>query len=549
MYGDIEMKQLSNACLVFLIISIVVTSWQIPQVKPQESDTHGSFGSTFTPQPLNWSKFWRVFNQHSAWDLEYNNGSGWISDKSMLQVIKNYSKPSYEGRQYNLNKSDASACKITLNFTASYTADYRLTFGIDLDVKNYTHKEGSWNYTLSYKNHTVFFDWTDIKGLPLDSVNHGIQPIGEESWFWFRIRKNNVQQGKNVVIDPSFGNENEEATDHDCGNYCSTSLFTFIESESGTYTADSISVFYDVDEINNNCSFGMYFSNDTLIQYTEQNVNSTVQDDTWITLNFLDPPPVLTNNTAYKLAFWQSDVDGGTDAYEFHRQTTGGTHQYRNLIYDFPNWIDPYVQSGGLNFLVSIYCNYTVAGAGETYVVDVSQALSTSWTMLTEWNAITGLSQSITSSWTCLIQSNFNVLPSISNTFTWIVDVIHTVGATTHIVDLTQALSTTWTSITQWNSIVDLSQSLTTSWTVLIQSTFNIIPSLSNSFTWLVDVVKGVSVSHIVDLTFTIATTWLSSAFHTPWTEIYATKGFVLATFLIVIFIIAPAIVIVWRRE
>ena len=222
------MKRVSVFLLAFLIVSLLASFYQIPKVKAQEESK--SFGeSSF--RTLNWTRFWKLFNAHSAWDLEYNDGSGWLSIKSDLEIIRNYTSLIMpEGEWVSVNKSDASRCKITLNFTASYSADYRLTFGIDLDVRNYTHKEGSWNYTISYQNHTVYFDWTDIMTIPNLIVNHGVKPVGDESWFWFRIRRNNVPKGVNLVIDPSFGETGEGSGDWSfSANYKYGSIFTLTE--------------------------------------------------------------------------------------------------------------------------------------------------------------------------------------------------------------------------------------------------------------------------------------------------------------------------------
>ena len=227
------MKRASLFLVAFLIVSLVASFYQIPKVKAQEQSK--SFGES-SIQRLNWTKFWKLFNAHSAWDLEYNNGSEWLSIKSDLQIIKNYTSLILpENEWVTVNKSDASNCKITLNFTASYSAHYRLTFGIDLDVKNYTHKEGSWNYTISYQNHTVYFDWSDVKDIPNLIISHGIKPIGDEAWFWFRIRRNDVPEGANLVIDPSFGETGTGTGDFTCvADTKIGSVFTL--TEDGTIT-------------------------------------------------------------------------------------------------------------------------------------------------------------------------------------------------------------------------------------------------------------------------------------------------------------------------
>jgi len=123
---------------------------------------------------------------------------------------------------------------------------------------------------------------------------------------------------------------------------------------------------------------------------------------------------------------------------------------------------------------------------GEDYTADLTQSLSTTWSVLTEWDAIADFSQGLTTSWSILTKWDA-------------------------ILDVTQSLTTSWTILTQWNSIIDLTQALSTTWTVLIQSSFNIVTSLSNTFTWTVDIYHWVfNIAYIADLTLSIITTWIA---------------------------------------
>lgn len=152
--------------------------------------------------------------------------------------------------------------------------------------------------------------------------------------------------------------------------------------------------------------------------------------------------------------------------------------------------------------------SWTVLANLNTFV-DLTQSLVTSWNVLTQWNSIIDLNQAFSTTWQVLLQSTFNIVTSLANTFTWIVDVVHTIGANQYFVDLTQALSTAWTVLAQWDGTIDLSQSLTTTWTVLLQASFNVATTLTGTFTWLVDVVKGVTHVFNVDLTLSIITEWI----------------------------------------
>lgn len=351
----IVMKRVSFVFIAFLIVSLVLPLYQIPEVKAQESS--GSFGNSEITV-YNWTKFWSLFNAHTMWDLEYNNGSGWISDKSQLQIIKNYTKrvtvfknaTHDEIELWATNKSEADSCKITLNFTALYLADYRLTFGIDLDVKNYTHKEGSWNYTLTYKNHMVYFDWTDIKELPLDSVQHGVKPVGDDRYFWFRIRKNNVPQGYNVIIDPSFGKTDIGASDFALGETrCWVCKYTL--SEDG-----------DISKIT------AYVKMVT----TAGNMKVCLYDDSASVPNNLlaESSPVAIGTTYSWVEF---TVSYSASAGVYHMGTiqdegasikrdSGTSAQVNYKTMTYPTFDNPFGTPGGTrDYETSIYANYTTA--------------------------------------------------------------------------------------------------------------------------------------------------------------------------------------------
>jgi len=340
------LRRISSLFLVALLVSLAFTfsSFEVPTVKSQET---GSFGNSTVPEIAfaNWTRFWNLFNAHTGWNLEYNNGSGWNNIKSDLQITKNY--------------TEVWNCKITLNFTASYTADYRLTFGIDLDVKNYTHKEGSWNYTISYKNYTVYFDWSDIKEIPNLQISHGIKPVGDESYFWFRIRKDNVQQGKNVVIDPSFGCTTKTGSPLGIENRIRGSWFTCPESG----TAQSITVYLDCTSSAKKAKTAIYAyvgvgDAGNIVGETEE-LTIAVDFDGWKTFSFSDPKPSLSADTKYFLNGWGESGSGFLNMYWTDEINKG---LYKSVTYN--GWESPLTGETVGDALYSIYCNYTTA-AGE----------------------------------------------------------------------------------------------------------------------------------------------------------------------------------------
>jgi len=347
----------SFLCLVFLIVLLVCQFTVlefVPTVKAQESG--GSFGNPTIPEValINWTHFWHLFNNHSAWDLEYNNGSGWKSIKSDLQVIKSY-RVWMDGHWETVNKTEATNCKITLNFTASYNASYRLTFGIDLDVKNYTHKEGSWNYTITYQNYTVCFDWSDIKDLPLDYIGHGVKLVDEERWFWFRIRKDDVKKGTNVVIDPTFGYETFGTTySTSIENWIVGSAFTITEDG----TANSISLgLKSSTSWTGNVKCAIYQGSDhTYVGETEEKQITVTTTPTWFTFNFITQPN-LSANTAYVLVGWGQSLTGTVYLCGDGGETNQG-HTQSITYNDFP------ATASFTHYAIkySVYCTYTAAG-------------------------------------------------------------------------------------------------------------------------------------------------------------------------------------------
>lgn len=172
--------------LAILFVGLLyVLPMQVPEVKGEEtSSTTGSIVDA-----LDWSQFWQKFNSYAAWDLEWYDDSSWISVKSDLQIVRDYPQE--------------DICKMTLIFDASQTGNYRLTFGIDARVREYIEKLGQYQYLLTYDKFEVIFDWSDVIGIPNLQITHGIKNVEGIDYFWFRMRKDNINQGSHLEIDPS----------------------------------------------------------------------------------------------------------------------------------------------------------------------------------------------------------------------------------------------------------------------------------------------------------------------------------------------------------
>jgi len=122
--------------LALQVFSFVVFSPSIKTAEAQEPSPED--GVVFQTPPISWTDFWQTFRQHAYWSLEGNRGEGWENANNYLEIIRDYPEENH--------------CKITLIFHAPITGDYRLTFAIDANAREYFHQEGSWN---SYNCYSV----------------------------------------------------------------------------------------------------------------------------------------------------------------------------------------------------------------------------------------------------------------------------------------------------------------------------------------------------------------------------------------------------------
>jgi len=405
----------------------------------------------------------------------------------------------------------------------------------------------------------------------------------------------------------NFGYETEgTAGTTQFSNYITGSLFTITEDG----TADSITAYIKGAASLKLWKAAIYLHSDSsLVGAIDE---GSFQGETlhWETLTFSEPKPSLTASTGYVLVVWSESTIQRV-AYDVGDADQGHRTGWDTYDGNYPN---PASFTTHSTDKYSIYCTYTTVGgeaytadltqslstawtvltqwsatvpltqsltstwqtalewdaitdlsrtfstswlvdiihtAGAiAHIVDLTQAFATTWNILTSWNAIIDLTQAFGTSWQILTQTDF--LTALTQTFTssWIVDVIHTIGANQYYVDLTQAIATTWTILTQWNGIIDLTQSFGTTWTVLIETDF--ITALTQAFTtsWIVEAVVGAWQAFNVDLTLNIVTSWIVEVAYTPWTEIYATKGFVLATIMLLLLIGLPILgIIIWKKR
>jgi len=321
----------------------------------------------------------------------------------------------------------------------------------------------------------------------------------------------------------NFGYETEETGGSSIDDTIRGSDFTCPEAGTGVSISAYIKWYYQGTKI----KFALYKTDASLVTngVTEELTKATANGyvTRWVTANFLVAPTL--ENIDYYIVAWSDRL-----CEMKYKWSSGAGAMDAETYNGFPN---PWAQDNQDN-LHCIYCTYTVEG-GEAYTADLSQSLSTVWTVLRQWSATVPLTQSLTSTWQTALE--WNAITDLSQSFTtsWLVDIIHTTGAIAHIVDLTQTLSTTWNALTSWNAMVDLSQAFATSWIVLVQADF--LTSLTQAFStsWLVDVIHTIGANqYYVDLSQAIATTWtiltqwngiidLTQSFGTTWAVLIQT--------------------------
>lgn len=304
------------------------------------------FGNPEVPQigSMNWTWFWASLQSHVVWDLEFNEGSGWSSCKSDLEILRKYFLETTEG-DFPINRKYATKCKIALKFNASHSADYRLTLGVDLPVKNHIYKEDQLTYVLTYQEYTVFFDFTDLQQISGLIFNHGVKTVNDTRYFWFRTRKNNIQQGTHVVLDPSFGYELK-------GGY---TLVLKDKIRGSWFTCPVVAIPEKITVALYVSTSGKFRtalstkSDNTLICQTEERTLSSTPSWEWFEFFFTETY-LLEENTDYVITVWAE-----TTSYCYaEAETDKGRLQNLTYATNFPSVWNPTTN----NYKHSIYCSY-----------------------------------------------------------------------------------------------------------------------------------------------------------------------------------------------
>jgi hypothetical protein len=138
---------------------------------------------------IDWPSFWSLFQTYATWNLEYYDGSGWVSVKNDLKILSSF--------------PEANRCKFKLKFKASKQASYRLAFAVDRKLKGYIENLNRNQIEIMFDKTVLTFDWSDCANLGGLKFTHGLQMIAGEQYFWFMIATDTVSLGSLFEIDPS----------------------------------------------------------------------------------------------------------------------------------------------------------------------------------------------------------------------------------------------------------------------------------------------------------------------------------------------------------
>jgi len=308
--------------------------------------------------------FWGYFDRFSGWDLEAREpiSSSWQNVTEHLIIDKARS----EDNQFE---------KISLEFTAPFTADYRLTYTIDKPLKSYINRSEEYIYELNYsvgnnEEYTTYFDFSDIASISGVIINHGIVNIDGEDKFWFSVQRDNIPEGTYILLDPIFGNSGTSTSDRD-GDDIPGGLFQM----GGTGgTADNITALFNISYDDNygltcNITCALYEYIDYSSNYmgdliavcenvTFQPSDGDINQDMWLVFNFTEPKPSIEDGTNYYFAFISSPAKSGwTPLLRMNTSNPSHLIQHNTIL---SSWPDPYIgESSFANRRAIAYCCFT----------------------------------------------------------------------------------------------------------------------------------------------------------------------------------------------
>ena len=314
-----------------------------------ESST-SSLGPKLT-KTVNTSYFWNFFDNYNNWYLE-----SWDSQKNMWVDVSNHLNVVHN------KSSDNQFEKISLEFKAPKTTDYKVTFLIDTPLKRFVNNSNQFDYELVYQveddeEYTTHFNFSDMASIPGVILNHGVNNNNGSDIFWFSAQKNNVLAGTNVVLDPTFGNTGTSTSTTTIENSIRGGYF---QMGSNTGYGISITAYLSVTNTAKNAKCALYDSSQNLVANSMTEQISIPISNAWYTFNFSSTKPVLTANAWYYIVAWSVSAAGNGLLYY---ATTGGSgvfsHALTYVAGSYNGFPSPFTATVvAATGLASIYCNY-----------------------------------------------------------------------------------------------------------------------------------------------------------------------------------------------
>ena len=302
---------------------------------------------------VNTSYFWNYFDNYNKWYLEAwdSKQNKWVDISNHLIVIQNRSKDD----QYE---------KISLEFEAPITTDYKVGFIINTPLKRYINNSDQFEYTLIYQvdkdeEYVTYYNFSDMAGIPGVFLDYGVKKQNGNDIFWFSAQKNNILAGTYVVLDPTFGNTGTSTSTTTIKDYIGGGYF---QMEDYTGYGESITAYLLLGGKAKTAKCAIYDSSKNLVanSMTEELSYTTG----WNTFYFGTNKPVLTANAWYYIVIWGSSTDKKEG--DLYYATSGGSGVFTQSVtyvsgsYNgFPNtFTTSTVDADGLG---SIYCTFNEA--------------------------------------------------------------------------------------------------------------------------------------------------------------------------------------------
>jgi len=337
-------------------------------------DNADAFVFKFRKGAAGYNEIWLMGEQFVAderWNLEYLQASNWkqrgIPQNVSWERLESYSvvvKRSYRdwgSPETTFNVSyhflGGFMCKIAFEGYIGQEDEYRIVWSVSGINKEFVQDDEA-NHCVNFWNSgdedTVGFDYSDVyqhfgnitdTQVEVSAGNHKLDEV-------FYV---NVLAVGDFMLDPGIGFTSKGQYNSDNTDRIEGSDWTM--SENGT--ADSITVYlqqYSILTPKIKC--GIYYANKTFVGGTEE-WTLTAGWDNWKTFNFASGPSLYSGLT-YTFVFWSDEYV----RFFFEVEHVG---RYKAEVYD--GWPNPIASWTTTTRKLSLYCNYTSAGANNAPTV------------------------------------------------------------------------------------------------------------------------------------------------------------------------------------